>query len=68
MVGSDNGLSSIRFISSLKQILFIHMLHLDPLTSVFIQLIIVGLVTPYGDIEWINIGLGNGLLPGVTKL
>ena len=26
-----------------------------------------GLVTPYGDIIWVNIGSGNGLLPEGTK-
>ena len=26
-----------------------------------------GLVTPYGDIDRVNIGSGNGLLPGGTK-
>ena len=26
-----------------------------------------GLVMPYGDIDWVNIGLGNGLVPSGNK-
>ena len=31
------------------------------------ELINHGLVMPYGDIEWVNIGSYNGLLPDGTK-
>ena len=31
------------------------------------KLTLCGLVTPYGDIIWVNIGSGNGLLPDGTK-
>ena len=34
---------------------------------IFLYLTHRGLVTPHGDVDWVNIGPGNGLLPDGTK-